>query len=110
MYIIIILIWILDGKKCWYERLTNRAKDEGNFITSFGSGGVTTQKALEECQNKCDLTHGCHSISVCPRDRCYLYDKIITKGEPEKIAEDCYTSYLMCEGITFEFHELLCIF
>ena len=73
--------------------------NEGNKIAEFGVNG---EKSLEECQEQCDKTTGCLSIGVCPRDKCYLYDKVITKGEPEKINVDCYTIYVSCTGITFQ--------
>ena len=73
----------------------NVARIEGNLLATYGREG-SGEKSLEECQEICKRTTGCHSIGFCPRDKCYLYDKIIIKGEPEKINTDCFTSYLSC--------------
>ena len=79
---------------CNYEHLKNVAEDEGTLLKSFPNTG----KYLDECQRKCKKTKGCKSLSFCPNDKCYLYDKYITKDEPQKVHQDCYTSYKTCKS------------
>ena len=82
-----------------YERLASVAKDEGVEIEVFGERG---EKSWKDCPEKCDEVEGCHSFGYCPSDRrCYLYDKCITKDEPIRTNEDCFTSYKPCTSNIF---------
>ena len=88
---LIVLLYYLE---CTYEQLKNVAEDEGTLLKSFPNSG----KYLDECQKKCKKTEGCRSLTFCPNDKCYLYDKYITKDEPQTVHHDCYTSYKTCKS------------
>ena len=90
---------------CGYGRLTNVALDEGKGIKG-------EKRSYEECKKLCNETEGCNSFAFCPRDffeslvkySCYLKEKLITPTEPERVHDDCYTSYkIICnQGILLE--------
>ena len=79
-----------------WRRLSKVAKDEGKLLEIFGNWG---EKSWKDCQEKCDKTNGCHSFGYCPgENRCYLFDKCITKNEPIRTNFACFTSYKSCQG------------
>ena len=80
-----------------YHELKMLAKHMGKQIGTYGSNG---NFALKDCQDACDNDLRCHSIAVCPRDRCYFYDEIMDKDVPQIVSFDnCFTSYQTCSGI-----------
>ena len=62
-----------------------------------------------DCERHCRLTHDCHSFKYCPCEKkCHLYKKWITKDEPTKNEDDCYTTYMVqddrnCKSNTFHY-------
>ena len=85
-----------------YERLASVAKDEGNLIEVFPVLEEPGDKSWKDCPKRCDEVEGCNSFGYCPSDgRCYLTDKCITKDEPIRFNEDCFTSYKPCTSKIF---------
>ena len=86
-----------------YERLASVAKYEGKEIEVFPPLQVLEgDKSWKDCPKRCDEVDGCNSFGYCPSDgRCYLYDKCITKDEPIRFNEDCFTSYKPCSSNIF---------
>ena len=80
---------------CPYTRLLTVAQNEGTRL--LWVEGST----LEGCQDTCDITNGCKSLTYCPGRPCYLYDKEITTSEPQRANGNCFTSYQSCEKGNF---------
>ena len=82
--------------ECRYDRLNNRARDEGHLL------GKYPYKSEKECEDICDSVSSCHSFSYATSfdllnpNTCWLYDKVITICEPEIVWYDIYTVYKVC--------------
>merc|ERR1719193_2336970 len=73
------------------------ARDEGNEVKYYGRGFVNGKggffvNALEECEDACTETEGCHSFAYCGSKSCWLKDKVFNGDEATK-QKGCATYY-----------------
>ena len=89
------------GKE-WYI-----ASDEGNVVLYNGKN-QNARMTLQQCEDACTQTDGCHSFAHCPRDynRCWLKDRILTGNEPTIYKYYCSTYFR--EGILSIFQKNIC--
>jgi len=67
------------------------AIDEGNDVLYNGKGGFFVNM-LQECEDACTETKGCHSFAYCENTSCWLKDKVFNGDEKTKYKR-CATYY-----------------